>query len=192
MDYSQNDEQDYILGYFSGFKGTFLDIGANDGKYLSNTAALVDNGWEGVMVEPSPAAFKQLNLNYLYNKRVQPVNCVISDKAGAIVFYECPNTLVSSTNKDLVKMWHDEFTAINIQSLTYKLLLEEVEFKPFDFISIDAEGMDLVILKQIDLSDVKMICVEHGNKHEQEMRLYCESFGMKQVMRNFENIIMAR
>jgi FkbM family methyltransferase len=192
MVYSQNDEQDYILNYFSGFKGTFLDIGANDGKNLSNTAALVDNGWEGVMVEPSPATFKQLMLNYLYNKRLQPVNCAVSDKAGAITFYECEDTLISSMNETLIKSWGRPYVPIIVQSLTYKLLLEELEYKQFDFISIDAEGMDLVILKQIDLTDVKMICVEHGNTFEREIKEYCEGFGMKQIMRNFENIVMAR
>ena len=191
MVYSQNDEQDYILGYFSGFKGTFLDIGANDGKNLSNTAALVDNGWEGVMVEPSPATFKQLSLNYCYNKRVQPINCAISDKSGAVKFYEAMDTLLSSMNEEQVKSWGVPYNEIHVQCLTIPLLFKETGSN-FDFISIDAEGMDLVILKQIDLTNVNMICVEHGNSFEKEVKEYCESFGMKQVMRNFENILMAR
>lgn len=64
-------------------------------------------------------------------------------------------------------------------------------FGSFDFISIDAEGMDLIILKQIDLTKVKLICLECG-PHEVEMRQYCEGFGMKQIHRNFENLIMGR
>jgi hypothetical protein len=36
-----------------------------------------------------------------------------------------------------------------------------------------------------------MVCLEHGNMFEQEAHDYCESFGMKQILRNFENIIMA-
>lgn len=191
MVYSQNDEQDYILGYFSGFKGRFLDIGANDGKNLSNTAALADLGWSGVMVEPSPATFKQCEFNYKENPNVKVYNYAIADKAGVVKFYEATDTLVSSMNEEAVKMWNVPYKEINVQCLTFDLFkIEEPE--SFDFISIDAEGMDLIILKQIDLTNVKMICVEHGNSFEAEVKQYCESFGMKQVMRNFENIIMAR
>jgi len=55
--YSQNLEQNYILEYFKDRRGTFIDIGANDGLTLSNTRALVELGWRGVFVEPSPMAF---------------------------------------------------------------------------------------------------------------------------------------
>jgi FkbM family methyltransferase len=194
MGYSQNNEEVIICNYFVDTIGTFLDIGANDGKTLSNTAKLVELGWEGVMVEPAPDAFSQLEKTYLYNKRVQPINCAISDKAGVITFYNSLDTLISSISEDAVKMWKQPYTAINVQSLTYKLLLEEVSIKDFDFISIDAEGFDLIILKQIDLTNTKMICIEHGNSIEnfEAMLNYCEGFGMKLILRNFENLIMAR
>lgn len=194
MAYSQNNEELIIADYFGSQIGTFLDIGANDGKNLSNTAKLVELGWSGVMVEPSPGAFSQLEKTYFYNKRVQPVNCAISDKAGAITFYNCLDTLLSSISEEQVKTWNQPYTSINVQSLTYKLLLEQCDHKKFDFISIDAEGFDLIILKQIDLTDTKMICIEHGNSIEnfEAMLNYCEGFGMRLILRNFENLIMAR
>ena len=191
MDYSQNNEQDYILEYFNGVKGRFLDIGANDGKNLSNTAALADAGWSGVMVEPSPKTYIRCVYNYKDNPNVKCYNYAIADKAGAVKFYEATDTLVSSMNEENVKTWNVPYTEINVQCLTYELLIYEIG-DSFDFISIDAEGCDWDILKQIDLSKVKMICVEHGNTKEKEVKEYCESFGMKQVMRNFENILMAR
>lgn len=189
--YSQNNEQEYILNYFGDFKGSFLDIGANDGKHLSNTAALADLGWSGVMVEPSPATFKQCVYNYKENPNIKVYNYAISDRAGAVKFYEATDTLLSSMDEEAVKVWKIPYKEITVQCLTFDLMKYDVE-RGFDFISIDAEGMDLVILKQIGLSNCKMICVEHGNKFEQEIKSYCESFGMKQIMRNFENIIMAR
>lgn len=191
MVYSQNNEQDYILNYFKDFKGRFLDIGANDGKTLSNTAALVDLGWEGVMIEPSPKTHVKCVYNYKENPNVKVYNYAISDKAGAVKFYEATDTLLSSMSEAQVKTWNIPYTEINVQCLTVPLLFHEIG-SDFDFISIDAEGMDLIILKQIDLSNVKMICIEHGNSFEKEAREYCESFEMKQVMRNFENIIMAK
>lgn len=191
MVYSQNNEQQYILDYFKDVKGIFLDIGANDGKTLSNTAALADIGWSGVMIEPSPKTYIQCVYNYKENRNIKVYNYAISDKAGAVKFYEATDTLLSSMSEEQVKTWNIPYEVINVQCLTYFLFNREV-LGDFDFISIDAEGMDLVILKQIDLTNTKMICVEHGNSFENEIRGYCESFGMKQIMRNFENIIMAK
>jgi len=61
--YSQNNEEDVILNYFGSFVGTFLDCGANDGVTLSNTRALAERGWCGVLVEPSPKAYARLKEN---------------------------------------------------------------------------------------------------------------------------------
>ena len=65
MRYSQNNEQDIIMQYFIGNRGTFLDIGANDGVTLSNTYALQQAGWGGVLVEPSEEAFNRIPSNPL-------------------------------------------------------------------------------------------------------------------------------
>ena len=56
-DYSQNGEQKIILEYFQDkYKGKVLDIGANDGITLSNSRALIEKGWDGVLIEPAPSA----------------------------------------------------------------------------------------------------------------------------------------
>ena len=182
--YSQNNEEQIITDYFGKRKGTFLDIGANDGKTFSNTAALVDKGWRGIMVEPSPATFIKCRDTYKNNKKVTVLNLAVSDKEAQVDFYEVLDTLISSMNEVLAKSWGVPYQKITVKCVPY-------QFGSFDFISIDAEGMDLIILKQINLTKVKLICIECG-PHETEMRQYCEGFGMKQIHRNFENLIMGR
>ncbi len=58
--YSQNNEEQIIIEYFKDFKGHLLDIGANDGLTLSNSRKLIELGWTGDLVEPSPNAFQKL------------------------------------------------------------------------------------------------------------------------------------
>ena len=60
--FSQNNEQQIIANYFGNFKGTFADIGANNGVTLSNTYALSLAGWYGLCVEPAPSAFDRLEM----------------------------------------------------------------------------------------------------------------------------------
>lgn len=187
MVYSQNNEQDIILAYFKDFTGTLLDIGANDGKTFSNSLALIDRGWTGFLYEPSPSAFAACKELHKNNKKVKVINKAITESPMRMTFYDCVDTLLSSTNLDLVKSWNRPFTEIKVDCISFS----DIKCKP-NFINIDAEGMDFTILKQIDLTDVKMICLEHGNTCEKQAKEYCESFGMKQLLRNNENIIMAK
>jgi hypothetical protein len=46
MNYSQNDEETHIINKFKDkTSGTFLDIGAFNGRCASNTLALAERGW---------------------------------------------------------------------------------------------------------------------------------------------------
>ncbi len=186
MVYSQNNEQDVILDYFKDFKGKFLDIGANDGLTFSNSRALAEIGWQGTLIEPSPEPFKRLKA--LYNKtKCKVLNIAIGDSSGEITFYDCVDTLLSSTNLELVKSWNRPYEEIKVKVKTFN---EAVPVNDFDFITIDAESMDLIILRQIDLTNVKCLCIEHGNTIEAEILEYCTGF--KTILRNYENLILIK
>jgi hypothetical protein len=59
--YSQFEEQDHILHAVQNItEGRFLDIGSWDAVTFSNTRALFELGWSGVMIEPSPGPFVEL------------------------------------------------------------------------------------------------------------------------------------
>ena len=55
--YSQYGEDRAIVELFGDHVGRFLDIGAWHPTVFSNTRALFERGWSGVMVEPSPCPF---------------------------------------------------------------------------------------------------------------------------------------
>jgi hypothetical protein len=59
--YSQYKEEEAILATFPDkTDGRFLDIGCWDPITFSNTRALVERGWSGVMIEPAPGPFLEL------------------------------------------------------------------------------------------------------------------------------------
>jgi FkbM family methyltransferase len=143
MVYSQNNEQDIILNYFKDFTGTVLDIGANDGKTFSNSLALIEKGWTGFLYEPSPSAFAACKELHRDNKKVTVINKAISDKPGKLSFFDCDNNLLSSSILEIVDQWKTPYKEIRVDAIPYS----DVKCKP-DFITIDAEGMDMIILKQ--------------------------------------------
>jgi FkbM family methyltransferase len=93
MSYSQNSEEDVILDYFGNFKGHLLDIGANDGITLSNSREMIVRGWGGVLVEPSPTAFKKLKYLYLDHSKIDLLNVAIGATNGPAMFYESGSLL---------------------------------------------------------------------------------------------------
>jgi hypothetical protein len=46
------------------------EFGAWDGKYCSNVAALIERGWNAIMIEGNPNKFEELKNNYRENTRV--------------------------------------------------------------------------------------------------------------------------
>jgi FkbM family methyltransferase len=201
--YSQNKEDLFILNYFGKFKGRLLEIGANDGVTLSNSKLLIDNGWNGVLLEPG---LIYQSLNKLYPDgcvNVCAINTGIGLKNDIVTFYESgahikngsDRGLVSTTDYNETLKWRKSgvpFKETKIRLITYAELLKQTNNPTFDFISIDAEGMDWEILQQIDLANTKCLCIE-WNSDTDLYRLftdYCKGF--KVAVKNAENLIFTR
>jgi FkbM family methyltransferase len=203
MSFSQNNESEIIKSYFKESIGAFLEIGSNDGKTLSNCYQLALDGWSGVCVEPSPKVWMQLNKNHLKHNKVQLLNVGIADYNGKAKFFDSgtllktgDSALVSTIDESETTRWKRsgiQFEETEIDVIDFKTLLELSEYKTFDLISIDCEGKDYNVLSQIDLKKVgcKMLIVEWNGKDKPLYQLYCESFGMKLIAENGENLIFA-
>lgn len=196
MNYSQNNEDTIICNYFKGRTGVLLDIGANDGYTFSNSLALIDAGWAAVLVEPSPTAFKKLEELHGANPNVKLHNVAISTTKGTATYYDMGNhvdetdtSLLSTLVPGELDRWKDvEFKETKVQTVPYS----EIE-NVYDFITLDAEGEDWNILKQINLEHTQMICLE-WNSNPATLALFRSyvPVEMKEVLRNCENVIYAR
>jgi len=199
--YSQNNEEAIIRFYFKEFKGRFLDIGANDGKTLSNTLWCAENGWSGVCVEPSETAFNKL-IKQHKNHNVQCIQTAIGLFDGTCEFYESGNhlgtddvSLISTINKNELDRWKNSnnvFTNKQTDIVTFETLLTKITGKlSFDLISIDAEGLDLDIMRQINFQKLKckMLIVEYNRKEEFKFRTMAAQHKLKLFAKNHENLI---
>jgi FkbM family methyltransferase len=178
MIYSQHNEQLIIEEFFQGRLGTFLDIGAFDGLNFSNTLRLLELGWSGILVEPAPTNFLNLEKN-LKDKEIpfsqyQLINSAVVPNyfKKSTVFFEAlhPNghgAAVSSFSKD----WIDNFvemsdiTEINPTSVKIEHVSDffnQVGYD-FNFITIDVEGLSYELLLSVDWTKFKsleLICIE--------------------------------
>jgi FkbM family methyltransferase len=198
--YSQSQEQNAILSYFGKFKGTFLDIGANDGITFSNTSALSLLGWNGIAIEPSPKAYAKLEHLYRDNNNIDVCNFAIGKEDGVITLKESGSilgtgdvALVSSFDEKEVERfkkvtsWED----VDVRCMTWESF-QKIAIKHYDFISMDIEGSEMDVLPKMDISNVKLFCIEWNSKPELKKEYDKYMKGFKVIYTSAENLIYAR
>lgn len=195
-DFSQTGEQAVILEYFGDYKGTFLDIGANDGKTFSNTHALALLGWTGVCIEPTESAYGKLCDLYKDTPQIHTFNICIGAATQEVDFYESADTLVATTKAEEITKWERNcgmvFQKMKKQMLSFSDFVDLCYYKTFDFINIDTEGVDFEILQQIFLGNVQMVCIEVNQEHRVRYIEYFSRNGMRLIKDTDINLIFAK
>jgi len=157
----------------------FVNIGANDG--LTNDPLrefVVTKKWRGLLVEPIPYIFERLKKAYKNKKGILLENAAISNMNGERDFWYIKKTKELRSGEDQIGSFDKKVTLKSIREcgfskkylvkgkikcLTLKKLLDKHKIKKIDVFSIDTEGFDYEIIKQIDFKKFKpkLIIFEH-------------------------------
>ncbi len=171
MSYSQYDEERAILKacdpIYPGTVelGRFLDVGAYHPKVFSNTRALYEIGWSGVMFEPGPRQMLDLIAEYGDEPRITLVAAAVGLEAG-----ELPLRVTDDATCTLSGDFADAHAESNYQgTITVPVLTLDrifLRWGSFDFINLDAEGVsaDLFMELMKTQSQPRCICVEHDGR----------------------------
>ena len=196
-DFSQYGEQAHILGYLGDQVGRFPDIGAYEGVTFSNTRALAELGWEGVLVEPDPHAFVGLLKNCGNQPKLKLVHAALAPAAGLREFFTSGGDALSSFDAAHCEKWRagygSQFTPVYVQAITPDQLLAALP-GPYAFVNLDVEGGNWDLLQQLPLQAMgtRLICVEYDNKLE-AMKTWLAQQGYRQVLHfNGTNLIVGR
>lgn len=202
--HSQNREEEIVLNYFKNHQPiTFCSIGENDGETLSNVRALALTGRScGVMIEPSPRAFQRLKKLYEGSTKgcFYLYDFAIGNHNGTLKFWESDThlnkgdvgLLSTADEKELKRFPGTKYNEIEVKVYRWKTALNRFTIKQFDLISLDAEGFCLDIVKQMDLSETKMVIIEWNgdNNLKQEYDKIMKDF--KIIYTSGENLVYAR
>lgn len=199
--YSQNCEDLVIDKLLKDIEiGFYIDIGAYDPYRFSNTYKFYKKGWNGINIEPD------IN-NYLKFVKKRPkdinLNIGIGLKEGKFLFYKFfPDTLSTFSKKSANKYKKEGFKLVNkikisVKKLSY-VFSKYCANREISFISIDAEGNEIEILKANNWNKYrpKILCVESyassGNKYSIErskLERFMERKNYKLVYSNSVNVI---
>lgn len=189
-DYSQNGEQAHILNYFGDFVGTFIDIGACDGRLNSNTLALTLRGWSGILIEPSPRAFLELQKLHESNPKLKLIHAAIGLGWGIVPFWDGPLGYSTHEAANLKKWSHLGFDRPFWIPTIPVTILEG----PADFVSIDTEGTSVDVFLSFPFSRIqpRVMCVEHDGRFLEVDRYARELGYQKTLTANAENLVIAQ
>lgn len=169
--YSQLKQDLNVVSFFNKKTGLFfLDVGANDGKTLSNTYLLEKKyNWKGICSEPLPKAFKQL-------RQCRNVKCdnnaVFSESGLSLEFSE--SNLFSGLTKYIDKYdFVKRKNKIIVKTITLQDLLEKYKVeKIIHYFSLDTEGSELEILKSVDFNKHIFLYINLEHNYVEPRRTY--------------------
>ena len=157
-------------------KPLYLDIGAYDPKFLSNTYYFYKKGSSGVCVEPDPARRSAF-------RRIRPRDLCLSAGVGAadkdaVPFYVLSEPSLSTFDQKNAQQ-HEAAGKVQIRSVisvpvySINTLIEQHLPRCPDFLSVDVEGIDLEILQAMDFDRFRpaVICVETIDFYTQAKQL---------------------
>ena len=162
--YSQFGEDAILEKYLKEDEGFYLDIGSGDPVRGSNTYFLYKKGWKGILIDP-------LTRNIFSSKVIRRKDKIIQGLVGATnksyTFFEMYPYEYSTTNDEIVNGLINEGRAKlvkKVQLHTYAVsdLRLNINLDQPSLLSVDCEGLDLEVLKTIDLKTIKfrVICAE--------------------------------
>lgn len=161
-----------IFWYLHITKPLYLDIGAYDPKFLSNTFYFYKRGGSGVCVEPDPARRAAF-------QRMRPRDLCLSVGVGAedkdaVPFYVLSEPSLSTFDQASAAGHQETGTAqirsvIDVPVYSINTLIEKHLPRCPDFLSVDVEGIDLEVLQAMNFTCYRpaVICVETIDFHTQ-------------------------
>lgn len=162
--------QDLWALWESGGKmgGYFVEFGGADGVHLSNTLFLEQQmGWTGVVCEPHPLFREDL----IRNRSCQVfTDCVWSRSGETIKFLASHNRVLARVQEIVPDDTHEAAgyrvgTEVDVLTVSLKDLLDRAGAPGIvDYLSIDTEGSEFMILEAYDFGSrtIRTISVEHN------------------------------
>lgn len=173
--YSQFGQDTWVEQQFPvNYSGIFLDIGANDGKRLSNTKLLEEHGWLGACADPFPLHFD--------DRTCRLTSAPITSKSGEVVeLADCSNLIGRFFGKyplsgirQMIRSHQSQTEYCPTTKMRTKSVIDLLASignpSVIDYVSLDTEGSELDILQGFPLQTtcVRTWTIEHNFEEQKK------------------------
>ena len=165
ISYSFGGVDSLVLNIFkNNNNGFYVDIGCGHPIKNNNTYLLSKKGWRGINVDLDK---ENINLFNIYRNKDENINIAISDQIKEVdLYFYHSKSAINTINKETADFQKAKVSSIKkIKSKPLNEILENSKFKDIkiDFLSIDVEGSELLVLKNFNFKKYspKVIVVEY-------------------------------
>lgn len=143
--------------------GFYVDVGAHHPSRFSNTCHFYLRGWRGINIEPNPAV-----RSLFARRRPRDINLAlgVSSTPGQLEYHLFDEPALNTFDPALASARSKEarYTEVGTQRIeTRRLDAILAEYLPpgigIDFLTVDAEGMDIDVLHSNDWSRFRPSCI---------------------------------
>jgi FkbM family methyltransferase len=173
---------------------TLIQIGAHDGKMADPVFPFIGRGtWCGMMVEPHPVYFTELQRRHSERPGLTLFNLAVSTEAGSFELFHMNETARSryprgirgcasldrdrmldalrrGSRRKRIKVRDDDIASTIVQTQRLDVLLPQAGLDRADLLVIDVEGHEIAVLGSFDITrlDLKMAIVECNGQNAVE------------------------
>jgi len=156
-------------------RGFFVEIGAYDGIFVSNTWGLTERGWTGLMVEPVPRLALACAASHARHPNVRVIQQAVGPEGVDEITLMLAETLTTANTEVFGEYSKVDWASgsltnstIRVPSQTLDSLLE-ANLAPtgFDVLVVDVEGFEDQVFSGFNLAEwrPKMLIIELSDTH---------------------------
>lgn len=140
--------------------GLFVEVGANDGVYVSNSWGLAERHWHGILIEPVPEFAHAATVNHAGHPKVKVIQEAVTAPGIDEIELRLAGALTTGSS-DLYEQYvgidwaqssmDGRLIVVPATSLDKLLTREEVQ-EGFEVLVVDVEGLEFSVLKGFTVS----------------------------------------
>lgn len=202
-----------ILEQFLGqnHEGVFVEVGANDGYYVSNSWGLAVRGWRGLCIEPIPELAQACKTRFTAHPNITVLERAVTEPGHKTVHLHVAGALTTADLETLAEYTQLEWAKPQLTDQVYVApastldhVLEEFEIpEGFDVLIVDVEGHEPAVFRGFSINRFRprMMIVEIADVHP-HLRARAEAHsalsreirqhGYRIVFKDFVNTIFVR
>ena len=144
--------------------GFYVDIGCGHPIKNNNTYLLNKRGWKGINIDLDE---ENIDLFNIYRKKDENINIAVSnDNKEVDLYFYHSKSAINTISKEAANYQKAKVSSVKkVKSKTLNEILINSKFKDIqiDFLSIDVEGSELLVLKNFDFKKYspKVIVIEY-------------------------------